>query len=227
MNIQNCYNPNHRKLAFREGLPAQMFPKSRHCQDGGGLTPVWIFWRICPHALMSEGPQMWSFITKKWYFKTVFLIPQNRSFNHIYLTFSLSNMIYAPLSKKCRKWHLRTCMGQIAQDAWIGGASGMASHPIPPVMTYRHKKPLVLKQLHIPAHEKKLVKCHIFWCENLIFIHNWALPEFFGPFFHHVTVLYILTSTCTMLCVYFLVIFNSKITKSKQIISQLSLPSLS
>ena len=50
----------------------------------------------------------------------VFLIPQQRSFNHIYLTFSLSNMIYAHLSKNCRESHLRTSMGQIAQDAWIG-----------------------------------------------------------------------------------------------------------
>ena len=62
---------------------------------------------------------------KKWYFPTkVFLIPQKRSFNHIYLTFSLSNMIYALLSKKCCESHLRTSMGQIAQDAWIGGWGG-------------------------------------------------------------------------------------------------------
>ena len=68
------------------------------------------------------APYSWSFITKKWYFPTkVFLIPQKWSFNHIYLTFSLSNMIYALLSKKCCKSHLRTCMGQIAQDAWIRG----------------------------------------------------------------------------------------------------------
>ena len=33
-------------------------------------------------------------------------------------------MIYALLSKKCRKSHLRTCTGQIAQDAWIGGWGG-------------------------------------------------------------------------------------------------------
>ena len=30
-------------------------------------------------------------------------------------------MIYALLSKKCCDSHLRICMGQIAQDAWIGG----------------------------------------------------------------------------------------------------------
>ena len=54
----------------------------------------------------TEGPQRWSLITEKWYFLTkVFLFPQNRSFNHIYLAFSLSNMIYALLSKKCCELH--------------------------------------------------------------------------------------------------------------------------
>ena len=33
-------------------------------------------------------------------------------------------MIYALLSKKCHESHLRTCMGQIAQDAWIGVGRG-------------------------------------------------------------------------------------------------------
>ena len=175
-------------------MPGHLFPKSRHCLDGGS-DPCLDFFEGFVHLYCGRPQtQRWSFITKKWYFPTkVLLIPQKRSFYHIYLTFSLLNMINACLSKKCHESHLRFCMGQIAQDAWIGGASGMASHPIPPVMTYRHKKPLVLKQLHIPAHEKKLVKCHIFWCENLIFIHNWALPEFFGPFSHH-AVPYILAS---------------------------------
>ena len=69
-------------LPFREEMPDQMFPKSWH---------------------YTEGPQKWSFITKKWHFHTkMFLIPQNRSFNHIYLTVLLLNMTYALLSKKCR-----------------------------------------------------------------------------------------------------------------------------
>ena len=51
-------------------------------------------------------------------------------------------MIYTLLSKKRRESHLRTSMGQTAQDAWIGGwgqpnlgnacilgASGPATHP--------------------------------------------------------------------------------------------------
>ena len=46
---------------------------------GGGLTPTWIF--LDDLSTSTEGPQRWSFITKKWYFLTkVFLIPQNRSF---------------------------------------------------------------------------------------------------------------------------------------------------
>ena len=47
------------------------------------------------------------------------LFPQNRSFNRIYITFSLSKMIYALLSK-IRESHLRDIMGQIVQDAWQG-----------------------------------------------------------------------------------------------------------
>ena len=31
-----------------------MFPKSSHCQDGGGVWPLpGFFWRICPHALRA------------------------------------------------------------------------------------------------------------------------------------------------------------------------------
>ena len=41
-----------------------------------------------------------------------------------------------------------------------------------------------------------------------------VLARFFWPFFHHVTVLYILKS----ICVYLLVIFNTKIIKSTKII---------
>ena len=43
------------------------------------------------------------------------LIPQNRSFNHISLTFSLTFV------EKCRKSHLRAFVGQIRQGARIRG----------------------------------------------------------------------------------------------------------
>ena len=52
----------------------------------------------------------------------VLLIPKNRSINHIYLPFSLSNMIYALLSKKCLESHFRTSMGQILSG--LGGGEG-------------------------------------------------------------------------------------------------------
>ena len=53
----------------------------------------------------------------------VFLIPQQRSFNHIYLTFSLSNMIYALLSKNVasRIYAFYAFVGQIRQGARIRG----------------------------------------------------------------------------------------------------------
>ena len=42
---------------------------------GGGLTPCLAFFEDL--STCTEGPQRWSFITKKWYFPTkVFLIPQ-------------------------------------------------------------------------------------------------------------------------------------------------------
>ena len=52
----------------------------------------------------------------------VFLIPQQRSFNHIYLTYSLSKMILRTFVEKCRESQLRAIMGQIVQDALGGGA---------------------------------------------------------------------------------------------------------
>ena len=83
---------------IREGLMYHSISKY-NAWMGGSLTLAWIFFRDL--STCTEGPQRWSFITKKWYFPTkVFLIPQKRSFNHIYLTFSLSNMIYALLLKK-------------------------------------------------------------------------------------------------------------------------------
>ena len=66
----------------------------------GGVWPLPVFlWRICPHALRAlkgdhSSPKSDNFPTK------VFLIPKKRSFNHIYLTFSLPNMIYALLWAK-------------------------------------------------------------------------------------------------------------------------------
>ena len=40
------------------------------------------------------------------------LIPQNRSINHIYLSFSLSKNCLCTFVEKCRKSHLRAFMGQ-------------------------------------------------------------------------------------------------------------------
>ena len=83
----------------REGVPYQSYPKSR----------VWplpgFFWRICPHALRAlkgdhSSPKSDNFPTK------VFLFPQNRSFNHIYSTFSLSKMILHTFVEKCRESQL-------------------------------------------------------------------------------------------------------------------------
>ena len=110
---------------LREGFPDQKVPKYRHCLNGGG--GVWplpgFLWRICPHALRAlkgdhSSPKSDNFPTK------VFLFPQNRSFNHIYLTFSLSKMILRSFVEKCRESHFLGIMGQIAQDAWIGGWGG-------------------------------------------------------------------------------------------------------
>ena len=94
----------------REGVPYQSYPKSR-------------VWPLPGFFLkdLSIYTQRWSFITKKWYFPSkVFLIRQNISFSHIYLTFSISNMIYTLMSKKCCESHLRT-------NAWILGTYGTAT----------------------------------------------------------------------------------------------------
>ena len=116
----SCWKSNVRTI--REGLPVQIIPKYRHCLNGGG--GVWplpgFLWRICPHALRAlkgdhSSPKSDNFPTK------VFLFPQNRSFNHIYLTFPLSKMILRTFVEKCRESHLCAIMGQMAQDAWIGG----------------------------------------------------------------------------------------------------------
>ena len=86
---------------------------------GEGLTLACIFLKdFFPHALRAlKGdhalPKSDNFPTK--------VFPQNRSFNHIYLTFSLSKMILRTFVEKCRESQLRAIMSQIAQDAWIGG----------------------------------------------------------------------------------------------------------
>ena len=57
-------------FSLMEGLQFQMFPKLRHCPDGGwGVGSAWIFWRICPHALWAlkgdhSSPKSDSFPTK-------------------------------------------------------------------------------------------------------------------------------------------------------------------
>ena len=76
---------------------------------------------------------------------SLFLRIDNSTTSSSSTTFSLLNMIYALLSKICRESHSCTCMGQIAQDAWIGvgrgaqpnlgnacilGSSGPATHPL-------------------------------------------------------------------------------------------------
>ena len=112
-----------KRVAIRVAGPD--VPKIQALPEWGeeGLIPAWIFLKDV--STYTQGPQRWSFITKKWYFHTkVFLNPQNRSFNHIYLTFSLSKMILLSFLEKCRESHLRTFMGQIAQDAWFGGGGG-------------------------------------------------------------------------------------------------------
>ena len=84
---------------LRGGLLVHMNPKSWHCQKGGGSAPCQDFFGGFVHnalrALQSDhsSPKSDNFPPK------CALIPQNRSFNHISLTFSLTKMIYALLSK--------------------------------------------------------------------------------------------------------------------------------
>ena len=58
--------PSFSHWTHREGFPAYLFPKSRHCLDGVGVWPLPGFflkdWSTC-----TEGPQRLSFITKKWH----------------------------------------------------------------------------------------------------------------------------------------------------------------
>ena len=92
----------------------------------GGLPLARIFWRICPQC--TVGPPKWSFITKKWWIppQKCALIPQNISFNHISLTFLLTKIIYALLSKNVasRIYAFYAFVGQIRQGARIRGWGG-------------------------------------------------------------------------------------------------------
>ena len=118
----------------------------------------------------------------------MFLIPQKRSFNHIYLTFSLSNMIYTCLSKKCRESHLRTSTGQIAHDAWIGGwLGGIGVNLIQamPVFWKRmvrqpiHKaNKFALKAFaHIVSHSKALDHHDCYMLVKSLSSCNWSFPK--------------------------------------------------
>ena len=108
----------------------------------GGLPLARIFWRICPQC--TVGPPKWSFITKKWWIppQKCALIPQNISFNHISLTFLLTKIIYALLSKNvarymrfygpyspgCREW------GGVNL---ISAMPGFRVHMVPQPLPYR------------------------------------------------------------------------------------------
>ena len=82
-----------------------MLSKYRHWQDGGRVWPLPGFF-LKGFVHMHWGPSKVITYHRKVIFPhKSFLIPQNRSFNHIYLAFSLSNMIYALLSKKCCELH--------------------------------------------------------------------------------------------------------------------------
>ena len=49
----------------------------------------------------------------------MFLFPQKP---HLFNTFTLKNDLRT-FVEKCRELHLRAIMGQIAQDAWMGGGN--------------------------------------------------------------------------------------------------------
>ena len=55
------------------------------------------------------------------------LLPQNRSFNHISLSFSLTTYI-PTFVKKCHESHFCTFVGQIRQGAWIRGWGSTRGH---------------------------------------------------------------------------------------------------
>ena len=87
-------------INLREGMGVQMFPKSWHChRGGGGLAPCQDFFGGFVHnvlrALQSDRSSPKVTVSPK----KCALIPQNRSFNHLFLTFSLTKIICALLLK--------------------------------------------------------------------------------------------------------------------------------
>ena len=99
-------------------------PPFWQCQKGGRLCPLsGFFWRICPQC--TEGPSKVIIHHQKVIIspQKCALIPKNRSFNHISLTFSLTKMIYALLSKNVES-HIRAFMDHIRQDTRIRGWGG-------------------------------------------------------------------------------------------------------
>ena len=111
----------------------------------GGLPLARIFWRICPQC--TVGPPKWSFITKKWWIppQKCALIPQNRSFNHISLTFLLTKIIYALLSKNVASRIYALLLSKFAKGStqfWPCqhlGAYGPPTSPFLSVSTKRGK----------------------------------------------------------------------------------------
>ena len=98
----------------RGGLGDHMHPKSWHCQKGGEALPLASFFEgFALRALQSDhlSPKSDN-------------LPQNISFTNIYLTFSLSKMIYALLLKNVAKSHICAFMDHIRQDARIRGWGG-------------------------------------------------------------------------------------------------------
>ena len=88
-----------------------MHPKSWHCQKGGEALPLASFFEgFALRALQSDhlSPKSDN-------------LPQNISFTNIYLTFSLSKMIYALLPKNATS---RTCAllwGKFSRMPGLGG----------------------------------------------------------------------------------------------------------
>ena len=135
--LRPCPKKANKKTKWvRDGMPDHKFTK--WMWGWGGVRPLPVFfWRIWPHALRAlkgdhSSPKSDNYPTK------VFLFPHNRSFNHIYLTFSLSEWFYALLSKNVASriytllWakSLRMPGGQPnLGNAWILGTFGQASPP--------------------------------------------------------------------------------------------------
>ena len=87
----------------------------------GALPLARIFWRICPQC--TEGPPKVIIHHQKVIIspQKCALIPQNRSFNHISLTFSLTKMIYALLSKNVTSRIYALLLAKFAKVPGLGG----------------------------------------------------------------------------------------------------------